>query len=229
MLSLCLIVLIALVMPLHTQAQTAAPAPAPIWHEDASTAGPAADTAHDPAMLEEYRQARLDYEAGLYWSAIQRLAWIAARDETFVRAFDNLGLCYEAQNDSQNALQYYRKAVRLNRATVNPSPWPPFNLGVFWHHHGGSLVETESLLKESIGNRLRGSQANVPLQWHLDLARVYYELGTLLEQRRRHGEALNALKLATREDPSYLEPQDALAQMAVRAKALAQTADTLHP
>ena len=157
-----------------------------------------------------------------------RLEYVVARDETFARAFDNLGLCYEAQNEPKKALQFYREAVRLNRYAPAPSPWPPFNLGVLLHH-GGSLIEAESLLKESIDYRLRVSRPDSPMPWHLDMSRAYYQLGTLLEHRHRWSEAYEALTFATREDPSYPEPQDELARIAPLAKkSVARLADAMR-
>jgi tetratricopeptide (TPR) repeat protein len=220
--------MIAMVMPLRAQAQTA-----PIWHVDAiqSDSGKA-DSGQtispiDPALLEEYRLARLDYEAGLIGSATQRLEYVVARAETFARAFDNLGLCYEAQNEPKKALPFYREAVRLNRYAPKPSPWPPFNLGVLLHH-GGSLIEAESLLKESIDYRLRTSRPDAPMPWHADMSRGYYQLGILLEHRRRFGEAYEALTFATREDPSYSEPQEELARIARVTKMSAKLADAMR-
>jgi tetratricopeptide (TPR) repeat protein len=223
MLSRCLILLIALVAPARAQAQTPA-SPAPIWHADVR----AADTAADPTLVEEYRQARLDYESGLYGSATQRLEYVIAQDQTFVRAFDNLGLCYDARNDAKQALRYYREAVRLNRLAARRSPWPPFNLGVFLHRTG-RLVDAEPMLKEALDVLLQEQNVQMNMSWHTDMSRVYYQLGTLLEHRFRFGEAYNTLKLAAREDPNYLEPEEELARMPVRAKSLAQAAATLHP
>jgi tetratricopeptide (TPR) repeat protein len=225
MLSCCLILLIAMVLPLRAQAQTV-PVPAsswPIWHDDSSEAA----ATIDPTLLEEYRLARLDYEAGLIGSATQRLEYLVARDETFVGAFDNLGLCYETQNEPKKALQFYREAVRLNRYVPKPSPWPPFNLGVLLHR-GGSLIEAESMLKESIDYRLRTSRPDAPTPWHVDMSRGYYQLGILLEHRRRFGEAYEALTFATREDPRYSEPQEELARIARVTKMSAKLADAMR-
>lgn len=228
MLSCCLILLIALVMPVRAQAQTAPASPAPTWHDDVGQANPGrADSTIDPTLLEEYRLARLDYEAGLIGSAMQRLEYVTTRDQTFARAFDNLGLCYEAQNEPKKALQFYREAVRLNRYARTPSPWPPFNLGVLLHR-GGSLIEAESLLKESIDYRLRTSRPDAPMPWHADMSRGYYQLGVLLEHRRRFGEAYEALTFATREDPSYSEPQEELARIARVTKTSAKLADAMR-
>jgi len=151
----------------------------------------------------QYWLGRLDYDAGQYASAIRRLEEVVRRDPQFVRAYDNLGLCYEAQNQPEQAIARYREAVRLNRAAANKSPWPPLNLGTLLRHRG-ELPEAEGLLKESIS-------------YQSGLARAYYELGMLLEQKQRVGEAITELASAVKADPTYPEPHYALARIYRRA------------
>ena len=71
----------------------------------------------------------MDYDAGLYPSAAKRFEAIVEADDTFMKAFDNLGLCYEALNQPDQAIGAYRKAIALNRTSKPPSYWPPLNLG----------------------------------------------------------------------------------------------------
>ena len=66
-------------------------------------------------MIYSYWLARLDYDAGQYASAIRRLQDVVAQAPAFARAHDNLGLCYEALNQPDEAIPHYREAVRLNR------------------------------------------------------------------------------------------------------------------
>ncbi len=153
----------------------------------------------------QYWLGRLDYDDGEYASAIGRFEAVVRRDPRFVRAYDNLGLCYEAQNQPEQAIANYREAVRLNRlaAQGNRSAWPPLNFGVLLRHRG-ELVEAESLLKESIS-------------YQPGLAQAYYELGMLLEQRQRPGEAITELAGAVKADPTYPEPHYALSRIYRRA------------
>ena len=48
----------------------------------------------------------------------------------FMKAHDNLGLSYEALGRSDEAIASYETALRLNRASTAPSPWPALNLGL---------------------------------------------------------------------------------------------------
>jgi tetratricopeptide (TPR) repeat protein len=169
----------------------------------------------------QYWLARLDYDAGQYAAAIRRLEEVVTRDPQFVRAFDNLGLCYEAQNQPEKAIARYREAVRLNRAAATKSPWPPLNLGTLLRRRG-ELVEAESLLKEAIsyqrGASGTGSASGIGIgnaseRADRDLARAKYELGVLLEQRQRWNEAIGELAGAVQADPTYPEPHYVLARI----------------
>ncbi len=153
----------------------------------------------------QYWLGRLDYDDGEYASAIGRFEEVVRREPRFVRAYDNLGLCYEAQNQPEKAIANYREAVRLNRlaAQGNRSAWPPLNFGVLLRHRG-ELVEAEGLLKESIS-------------YQPGLAQAYYELGMLLEQRQRPSEAITELAGAVKADPTYPEPHYALSRIYRRA------------
>lgn len=172
----------------------------------------------------QYWLARLDYDDGHYGAAIARLEDVVTRDKTFVRAFDNLGLCHEAQNQPDKALPRYREAVRLNRLAETKSPWPPLNLGILLHHLG-QLDEAESLLKESMS--YRGRDGDAAAQPDRDAARASYELGTLLERKRRFNEAVGTLANAVKADPTYPEPHYALSRIYRRANKPEQADESL--
>lgn len=154
----------------------------------------------DPSnMTYEYWLGRLDYDAGQYTSAVKRFERVAATDPTSVRAYDNLGLCYEALNRPDDALAPYRKAVDLNRTAAMKSAWPAVNLGILLRNRG-DLREAEKLLREAV-------------QYEESLAQAHYQLGVLLEQQDRLDEATTELKRATERDPEYAEPYYALARI----------------
>lgn len=147
----------------------------------------------------EYWLARLDYDDGLYASAIERLERVVARDPKFVRAYDNLGLCHEAQGDAEQAIVHYRKAVELNRQAPARSPWPPLNLGILLRSRG-EMPEAERLLREAV-------------QYDGALPQARYELGVLLEQTGRPEEAVKELEQAAALDATYPQPHYALARI----------------
>jgi Flp pilus assembly protein TadD len=146
-----------------------------------------------------YWLARLDYDAGQYASAIRRLQDVVAREPTFARAHDNLGLCYEALNQPDEAVPHYREAVRLNRLDGRRSGWPALNLGILLRARG-DLEEAEKLFREA-------------LTYDQRFAPGYYQLGALLEQRGRMDDAVKALRQATSVDAAYAEPYYALSRI----------------
>lgn len=156
--------------------------------------------AEPPNVIYRYWLARLDYDAGQYAVAIRRLQDVVAQAPTFTRAHDNLGLCYEALNQSDEAIRHYREAVRLNRVDDKArSGWPPLNLGILLRSRG-ELEEAEALFREA-------------LTYDQHFAPGYYQLGALLEQRGRVDEAVKALRQATSADSAYAEPYYALSRI----------------
>ena len=96
----------------------------------------------------DYWLGRLDYDAGQYASAVMRFQKVVDAEPDSVRAYDNLGLCYEALNQPDDAVMSYRKAVELNRTVQPQSAWPPLNLGILLRNRG-DLKEAETLLREA--------------------------------------------------------------------------------
>lgn len=156
------------------------------------------DAADPSNPIYEYWLGRLDYDDGRYDSAIRHLRRVVEREPQFMRAYDNLGLCYEALNQPEVAMSRYRDAIRLNRDTGEQSPWPPLNLGILLRSRG-EIEEAESLFREA-------------LTYDQHFVRAHYQLGALLEQADRLAEAVNELEAATA-DPSYAEPHYALARI----------------
>jgi tetratricopeptide (TPR) repeat protein len=155
----------------------------------------------EPAnVIYPYWLARLDYDAGQYAAAIRRLQDVVSRAPTFARAHDNLGLCYEALNQTGEAIPHYREAVRLNRVDDKArSGWPALNLGILLRTRG-ELDEAETLFREA-------------LTYDQHFAPGYYQLGAVLEQRGRMDEAVKALRQAISADAAYAEPYYALSRV----------------
>ena len=146
-----------------------------------------------------YWLARLDYDSGRYVVAIDRLRAVVQKEPTFFRAYDNLGLCYEALNQTGEAERQYREAIRRIRDAGEAWPWPFVNLGILLKNQG-QMDEAEALFNEAI-------QADPAF------AAALYHLGTVLEQRDRTDEAVAALLRAAAANPSYAEPHFALSRI----------------
>jgi tetratricopeptide (TPR) repeat protein len=146
-----------------------------------------------------YWLGRLDYDAGQYASSVRRLEAAIALDPSFVRAFDNLGLCHEALNQPEVAIARYREAIRLNRLSAEPSPWPLLNLGILLRSRGEG-AEAETLFREAL--------AADP-----GFARAHYQLAAVLEDGNQLDAAVRSLEQAVKLDPAYAEPHYALARI----------------
>jgi tetratricopeptide (TPR) repeat protein len=149
--------------------------------------------------LYAYWTARLDYDDGQYAAAVDGLKRAIDIDPGFVKAHDNLGLAYEALGRTDEAVASYETALRLNRASTSPSPWPALNLGLLFTRQA-RLDEAEALFRES----LRADSA---------FPQGHYQLGVALEKGGRYDEATKELEEAARRDPAYPEPLYALARI----------------
>jgi tetratricopeptide (TPR) repeat protein len=149
----------------------------------------------------EYRYwiGRVEYDGGKYAAAIARFKEALARDSRFMRAHDNLGLCYEALDETDIAKTYYREAIRLNRQASTKSPWPPTNLGILLRRQG-ALDEAAALFQEA-------------LQYDRNFPNAHYELGILLDQQGKLDDAAAALERSAAVDATYADPHYALARV----------------
>ncbi len=120
-------------------------------------------------------------------------------DPAFMKAYDQLGLCYAGLNQSEEAIRSYKEAIRLNQQQALRWPWPSMNLGTLLLRLD-RLDEAEAYLRDSISIDQRFPVAHL-------------RLGQLLEKKERYLEAIAELELAAKLDPSYPEPHYALARI----------------
>jgi tetratricopeptide (TPR) repeat protein len=149
--------------------------------------------------LYPYWIARLDYDTGLHAAAAQGFEQAITLDPSFVKAYDNLGLCQEALGRYDAAVASHQKATEINRASKPPSPWPPHNLGLLLTRLGRA-GDAEPLFREA----LRHGPGFAP---------AHYQLGVLLEKAGRADEAVAALTEAARLDSRLPDPHYALARI----------------
>ena len=154
--------------------------------------------------LYPYWVARLDYDDGQYATAVKGLRRAIEIDPRFMRAHDNLGLCYEALGRFDEAVRSWEEAIRLNDGQKTKSPWPSLNLGLMLTRLD-RLDEAEARFREALRCDSRFPQA-------------HYQLGITLEKKGRAGEAVAEIEEAARLDPAYAEPQYALARLYRRGR-----------
>ncbi len=146
-----------------------------------------------------YWLARLDYDAQDYNAAIEKLRRVVELDPQMVRAWDNLGLCYDYLGQFDEAVRNYRKAVELNRRQRQPSPWPHLNLAI-------TLISMNDLAEAE-------SQLQLALRYDSKLPQAHYQLGLALEKQNRNAEAIASLLQASTLDAAYPEPHYTLGRL----------------
>lgn len=146
-----------------------------------------------------YWLAKLDYDARAYIPAINRLRRVIELDPNMMRAYNNLGLCYDSMGQFDEAIQSFTRAIELNRKQEQPSAWPPLNLAVSLISLN-RLDEAETRLHEALSYKPKFPQG-------------YYELGMVLEKQRKFEDAIAALQRAIELDPSYAEPHYTLGRI----------------
>jgi len=149
--------------------------------------------------LYPYWLARLDYDAQQFPAAVEKLTKVIEMDPAFMKAYDNLGLCYEAVGKFDEAERTYQQAVLLNRKANPGSPWPPDNLGALLMRRE-HFSDAEQYLRESL--RI---DPNFP--------QAHYHLGLLLEKQNKDAEAIRELERASEIDAAYAQPHYALGRI----------------
>ncbi|MFN0084734.1 MAG: tetratricopeptide repeat protein [Blastocatellia bacterium] len=155
----------------------------------ADLAGLASDFPQNALYL--YWLARIDYDAKQYQDAIAKLEKVVVLDPQMMRAFDNLGLCYDYLGQYDYAVRQYQRAVELNRKQPQPSPWPHLNLAITFLAQN-KFAEADASLREAI-------------RYDARLALAHYHLGLALEKQLRISDAIQSLEHAAHLDPAYPE------------------------
>ena len=146
-----------------------------------------------------YWLSRLEYRKMDLGLALKYAEKAVQLDPAFMKAYDQLGLCYAGLNQTEEALQAYKKAILLNQQQSLHWPWPSMNLGTLLRRLD-RLDEAESQLRDSLRIDPRFPTAHL-------------RLGQVLEKQERYDEAMVELKEAARLDPTYPEPHYTLARI----------------
>jgi tetratricopeptide (TPR) repeat protein len=142
--------------------------------------------------LYPYWLSRLDYNDMNFESALANARSAIELNPAFMKAYDNLGLVYEALGKSDEAIKAYQQAIALNRQMNPRSPWPAMNLGALLLKLD-RRDEAEAVLRESLNCDPRFPKA-------------HFWLGLLLEKEKKFPEAIHELEQAADYDPNYPEP-----------------------
>jgi len=146
-----------------------------------------------------YWLSRLTYRKTDLQQALSYARKAVSLDPAFVKAHDQLGLCYAGLGQNAAAIRAYNDAIRLNREQSLHWPWPAMNLGTLYLRLE-RLDEAEAALRESLAVEPRFPVAHL-------------RLGSVLEKKDRLDEAVRELKETAALDPTYPEPHYALARI----------------
>jgi tetratricopeptide (TPR) repeat protein len=142
----------------------------------------------DPKFVAaHYFLARLLYTRNRFDEAIQESKATIALSPDFVRAYENLGLCYEGKDDSQQAEYWYREAIRHNSEAPTKTEWPLLDLATLMIRNE-KIAEARPFLQQALALNPQNAQS-------------YLQMGILLEKSGDLQNALEQLHTAIKLDP----------------------------
>lgn len=159
-----------------------------------------------------YYLGRLLYAKNWFDEAIHYSQRAVELDPSLIRAYDNLGLCYEAKQMYSKAEGAYLQGVTRQRSSGAKIEWPALDLGTMLlkndqlgqaepylqeavainpssaeaHLRLGSLLEKQGKLSNSITELLRATELDPKLEGaHYRLGQVYSKLGETSEAEKQ--------------------------------------------
>jgi tetratricopeptide (TPR) repeat protein len=123
-----------------------------------------------------YFLARLLYTKNHFDEAIQESKAAIALSPGMVRAYENVGLCYEGKQDDQEAERWYLEAIR-RESSGSKTEWPMLDLAILLMHNN-RLTEAKQYLSQAIAINPANPQSVL-------------QMGILLE---KSGDLLGALR-----------------------------------
>ncbi len=134
-----------------------------------------------------YYLGRLLYTQNRFNEAIQETKEAISLDPSLVRAYDNLGLCFEAKQQVETAERWYLKAIRWDNLAARPSEWPQLDLASMLIRNG-QTKRAKLYVLEALKINPRNAKAHL-------------QMGALLEKTGHLRAALKELLLSVRLDP----------------------------
>lgn len=139
-----------------------------------------------------YFLSRLLYTDNRFDEAIVEGNKTVALTPSFVRAYENLGLCYEGERRLEDAERNYRKAIDLESTSDGKTEWPMLDLAAMLVHENRQ-AEAKPLLVQALYINPTNLAALV-------------QMGSLLEETGDLKGALDEFRLAIKSDASGLQP-----------------------
>jgi Flp pilus assembly protein TadD len=138
-----------------------------------------------------YFLGRLLYTRNRFDEAIQESNRAVALSPGMVRAYENLGLCYEGKHDLIEAERWYLEAIRQDEASETKTEWPLLDLATMMIHDNRTS-EARPYLAQA-------------LQINPNNSKTVSEMGILLEKSGNSADALRNFQEAVKLDPTLAE------------------------
>jgi tetratricopeptide (TPR) repeat protein len=138
-----------------------------------------------------YFLARVLYTKNQFEPAIKESKKAIAISPNLVRAYENVGLCYEGEQQFQEAKRWYLRAISHQTPGMR-TEWPMLDLATMLIRQG-RLIEAKPYLRAALAFNPHNSHA-------------VFEEGVLMEKSGKLQEALKQFDEAARIDPHWASP-----------------------
>jgi len=135
-----------------------------------------------------YFLARLLYTRNRFDESIQESKAAIGLSPDLVRAYENLGLCYEGKHDLKEAERWYLEAIHRDAKNLTKTEWPAIDLGTMLIH-AERLSEAKPYLAQALAINPGNAQA-------------LFQMGVLLEKSGDASGALQKFREAMKADPN---------------------------
>jgi len=139
-----------------------------------------------------YFYARLLYTLNRFDESIEESKKTIELAPDFVRAYENLGLCYEGKYQIEEAERWYLKAIDRQASSNNKSEWPMLDLATMLIHEN-RFAEAKPYLMQALEINPNNTQALL-------------QMGTLLEEAGDFKGALDQYRASIRNDQASQQP-----------------------
>jgi len=139
-----------------------------------------------------YFLSRLLYTDNRFDEAIEEAKKTVALAPSFVRAYENLGLCYEGKRMLEDAERSYRKAIEIESTSDIKTEWPMLDLATMLVHENRQ-AEAKPLLVQALDINPNNTATLI-------------QMGSLLEEAGDLKGALDEFRLAIESDASGQQP-----------------------
>jgi tetratricopeptide (TPR) repeat protein len=139
-----------------------------------------------------YFLGRLLYTDNRFDEAIEESNKAITLAPGFVRAYENVGLCYEGKHEPEEAERWYRKSIDRQTTSANKSEWPLLDLATMLIHEN-RYAEAKPYLTQALDINPRNTESLL-------------QMGKLLERTGDLKGALDQFRAAIQSDQAGDQP-----------------------